>query len=272
MITLLTRKTALLATLLIITGGCATKGLTVVPRSGDAPAKTRVNAPFKRVPKEARVPPTQKPYKINGKTYYPIPSAQGFQQRGIASWYGSDFHGRKTSNGETYDMHGTTAAHKTLPMQTYLLVRNLENGREMTVRVNDRGPFHKGRIIDMTRTGASQLGFIDQGTARVEITALGEATTYRQGEQETERFKDHPDFQRGEFYVQIGSFIDHNNARRLKDRMVAAGRKSVVQEFDRGDRIFYRVQVRAGNDLSTAEQVEKQLNRSGYKDTFVVAR
>jgi rare lipoprotein A len=227
--------------------------------------------PSKSRPIDHLVPPTQKPYQIKGKTYYPIPSADGFQETGLASWYGSDFHGRKTSNGETYDMHGRTAAHKTLPMQTYLLVRNLDNGREMTVRVNDRGPFHKGRIIDMSKTGAEILGFSQQGTARVQITALGEATTSRPGGVETKKFKHHPDFQHGEFYVQIGSFVEESNARRLKDRLLATGRGSVIQKFDRGDRIFFRVQVQAGTDLTGAQQIEKQLNQAGYPDTFVVA-
>jgi rare lipoprotein A len=223
-------------------------------------------------PKGKRVPPTQRPYKIMGKSYYPIPSAQGFQETGIASWYGPNFHGRKTSNGETYNMHGTTAAHKTLPMNTFLLVKNLENGREMTVRVNDRGPFHKGRVIDLTQTGATKLGFIGQGTAKVRITALGEATTYRRGGRETKRFKGHPDFQSGEFYVQIGSFVDENNAKRLKGKMLAAGYRSVIQKFDRGDQIFFRVQVWAGTDLTGAERIEQQLNQAEFPGAFVVAR
>ena len=142
----------------------------------------------------------------------------------------------------------------------------------MTVRVNDRGPFHKGRVIDMSKTGASELGFIEQGTARVEITALGEAIIYRQGDLETERFKEHPDFRSGEFFVQIGSFTDVNNAKRLKKKMSAAGRKGVIQKFDRGDQIFFRVQVEAGTNLAGAERVEKHLNKAGFPAAFVVAR
>lgn len=237
-----------------------------------APVLVSTNTRPQDIPKSNRVPPTQRPYKIMGKSYYPIPSAQGFQETGIASWYGPNFHGRKTSNGETYNMHGTTAAHKTLPMNTFLLVKNLENGREMTVRVNDRGPFHRGRIIDLTQTGATKLGFIGQGTAKVRITAMGEATTYRRGGRETKRFKDHPDFQSGKFYVQIGSFIDENNAKRLKGKMIAAGHKSVIQKFDRGDQIFFRVQVWVGTNLADAERFEQQLNETEFPGAFVVAR
>ncbi|MCI5132293.1 MAG: septal ring lytic transglycosylase RlpA family protein, partial [Candidatus Electrothrix sp. EH2] len=100
--------------------------------------------------KRKKIPGTQRPYVIEGQTYYPIPSAQGYEETGLASWYGDPFHGRKTANGETYDMYGVTAAHKTLPMNTMLLVKNLRNGKTATVRINDRGPFVDGRIIDLS--------------------------------------------------------------------------------------------------------------------------
>ena len=257
---------------LIFTGCSSMQGTVVISSDQGASVKTRVAAPFKNVPKSDRIPPTQKPYRIDGRTYYPLPTAKGYVETGIASWYGSKFHGRKTSNGETYDMMGGTAAHKTLPMNTYLLVQNLENGKEMTVRINDRGPFVKGRIIDMSKTGATRLEFIGQGTAKVRITALAESTTYKHGEIVTERFKEYPDFQSGEFYVQIGAFGDENNAIRLKERMLGWGRKSVIRKFDRGDMIFYRVQVRAGITLDGAEQVEKVLSESGFPGAFVVAQ
>lgn len=115
---------------------------------------------------------------IAGGNRYPLLD-RDFEEEGIASWYGQDFHGRQTSCGEIYDMHGLTAAHKTLPMHTLLLVRNLENDREVTVRVNDRGPFYDGRIIDLTKAAAESLGFLDLGTAKVRITTLAEAGTYR---------------------------------------------------------------------------------------------
>jgi len=257
-------KTVLLVVTLAALTGCGELKAPEVTSTNRYPSITAT--------KKEPAPSTQKPYKIKGKTYYPIPSAEGFRETGIASWYGDYFHGRKTSNGETYNMHGTTAAHKTLPMNTYLLVENLENGRETTVRINDRGPFHKGRIIDMSRTGAEKLGFIGQGTARVRITALGEAATYREAGKVVKKFKKHPDFRKGEFYVQIGSFVDQNNAKRLKDKMLALGRKTVIQEFDRGDKLFFRVQVRAGINLSAAEEVEKALNLSGFPGAYVVAR
>lgn len=113
-----------------------------------------------------------KPYQINGQWYYPQ-MVDRFQEVGVASWYGHPFHGRKTANGEVYDMHGMTAAHPTLPLPSIARVTNLENGRTITVRINDRGPFAKRRIIDLSRRAAWELGFKDQGTAKVEVVYLG---------------------------------------------------------------------------------------------------
>lgn len=113
-----------------------------------------------------------KPYRINGVTYYPLQSSEGYRRKGIASWYGSDFHGKKTANGEIYNMYAMTAAHPTLPLPTWVRVTNLENGRNILVRVNDRGPFLRGRLIDLSYTAASKLGMAEQGTAPVLVEAL----------------------------------------------------------------------------------------------------
>ena len=113
-----------------------------------------------------------KSYVVHGKTYYPKQSSRGHVERGIASWYGTKFHGRKTSSGERYDMYQMTAAHKTLPLPTYALVKNLENGRSAIVRVNDRGPFVSGRIIDLSYAAARKLGVDKQGVARVEVLSI----------------------------------------------------------------------------------------------------
>jgi rare lipoprotein A len=115
------------------------------------------------------------PYQINGRSYHPREDFD-YDRTGVASWYGSDFHGRRTANGETYDMRAMTAAHTTLPMPTIVRVTNLENGRSIVVRVNDRGPFVDDRIIDLSRAGARELGFENQGLARVRVTVLREAS------------------------------------------------------------------------------------------------
>lgn len=112
------------------------------------------------------------PYTINGVTYYPIPSSEGYRAKGVASWYGSDFHGKKTANGERYNMHALTAAHPTLPLPTWVRVTNLENGRSVRLRVNDRGPFLRGRLIDLSYRGAQMLDMVDAGTAPVLVEAL----------------------------------------------------------------------------------------------------
>jgi rare lipoprotein A len=111
-------------------------------------------------------------YVVFGKRYYTLKSAEGYQERGIASWYGTKFHGRRTSSGERYDMYGMTAAHKSLPLPTYVEVRNLKNGRTAVLRVNDRGPFHEGRIIDLSYAAALKLDIAATGTGLVEVRAL----------------------------------------------------------------------------------------------------
>ncbi len=111
-------------------------------------------------------------YEQNGATYQVLDTSRGYDERGIASWYGEDFHGRLTSSGDVYDMYLMTAAHKTLPLPTYVRVTHLANGRSVVLRVNDRGPFVEDRIIDLSYTAATKLGMAEQGTARVEVVAL----------------------------------------------------------------------------------------------------
>jgi rare lipoprotein A len=257
----------LLFTLLLTLTGCAGREQTI-----SSPAKKRVTPPGKYDTTDTKVPATQRPYEIKGKTYYPLPSAEGFEQKGLASWYGNPFHGRKTSNGETYDMYSRTAAHKTLPMNTPVLVKNLDNGREMVVRINDRGPFVRNRIIDLSHTGATELGIIDKGTARVHISALGEAVTVEENNQKVKRFLPHEDFNRGNFYVQIGSFTNKDNALRLKKKMEDKGYEVSVRIYDRGDKIFNRVQITAGFELVDANKRLDIFTQMGYSGAFVVAQ
>lgn len=110
-----------------------------------------------------------KPYTVAGTTYYPLESAKGFTETGVASWYGGKFHGRKTASGERYNQNKMTAAHKTLPFGTKVYVKNLENGKSAVVRINDRGPFKKGRVIDLSKAAAKQLDITKTGTAKVRI-------------------------------------------------------------------------------------------------------
>ena len=213
-------------------------------------------------------PATQRPYVIKNRTYYPLPSSEGYVEIGVASWYGSDFHGRATSNGETYNMHDMTAAHKLLPMHTMLLVSNLDNGREIVVRVNDRGPFVKGRIIDVSLSAAKKLALLHRGTARVKVTALGEVNKIN-GQY---RYANHSDFGKGEFYVQIGAFTKKNNGLRLQKRFFDTGHKAVIRKSTIRGQTFYRVQVYVGTSLHNARRSETALLNKGYTGAFVIAR
>lgn len=214
-------------------------------------------------------PRTQSPYVINNKRYYPIPSSDGFQQRGLASWYGRDFHGRKTSNGEIYNMHAMTAAHKVLPMNTMLLVKNMENGRKTVVRVNDRGPFVRGRVIDLSYKAAKKLGVVKKGTAHVQLVALAEGTVLHEGEAPTLVY---PDLSAGEFYVQIGAFARKINAVKLQKRFADAGHATVIQKYVGPGAVLYRVQVYAGRTLEIAKRAEQALLDHGYVGSFIIAR
>ncbi|MFH0782771.1 MAG: septal ring lytic transglycosylase RlpA family protein [Pseudomonadota bacterium] len=209
------------------------------------------------------------PYVIDDKTYYQIPSTSGFIQKGQASWYGSFFHGRKTSNGECYDMHSLTAAHKTLPMGTVLLVKNLDNGKNTLVRVNDRGPFADGRIIDLSYKAARALGVVGNGTAKVQIVALAEGEVKNKGETPTLYYKD---FEVGEFYVQIGSFAQKNNAVKLQKRFADAGHTAVIHQSLTPDDLLYRVRVYVGDTLQRAKIAKNSLLKRGYAGAFVIAR
>ncbi|MFU8818512.1 MAG: septal ring lytic transglycosylase RlpA family protein [Desulfurivibrio sp.] len=264
--------TALMLVLALLLAACGKQTALLSTPTGKTRTEAPSPEPAKRIPEAARIPATQRPYQIKGKTYYPIPSAHGFTETGIASWYGAKFHGRRTSNGEIYDMHAVSAAHKTLPMNTHLLVKNLENGKEITVRINDRGPFVRGRVIDLSYQAARQLGMADQGLARVRITALGEAVHYLEDGRSRERFATTPDFEHGEFYVQVGAFTQPDNATRLQQQLDAWGRSAVIREYDHGGQRFYRVQVIAGNTLSGALRMERVMMEAGFPDAFVVAR
>ncbi|MBF0144417.1 MAG: septal ring lytic transglycosylase RlpA family protein [Magnetococcales bacterium] len=159
----------LLSLPLLFLAGC-TGFLASPPTEPEVPQVTPPQAK-----KPSRLPPTSRPYTVFGVTYTPLLSSEGYVARGVASWYGPQFHGRDTSNGERFDMEAISAAHTTLPLPTNVLVTNLENGRKLEVRVNDRGPFVNNRLIDLSRAAARALGFLERGTADVMVEALGPA-------------------------------------------------------------------------------------------------
>ncbi|MFT5141088.1 MAG: rare lipoprotein A [Rhodothermales bacterium] len=150
------------------------------------------------------------PYEVLGKTYKVMSSNQGYKKRGIASWYGSKFHGRRTSSGEVFDMHLATAAHRNLPLPTYAEVKNLDNGRKVIVKINDRGPFHEDRLIDLSYGAALRLGMAANGTARVEIKAIN----FDSGQSTRPAVK----IADGTF-LQVGAFGQRDSAEQLAGRM-----------------------------------------------------
>jgi rare lipoprotein A len=206
------------------------------------------------------------PYRVDGTWYSPMPDSKGFVQDGIASWYGKKFHGRKTSSGETYNMYAMTAAHKTLPLGTWVRVHRTDTGRQIVVRINDRGPFVRGRIIDLSYTAASKLGIVGRGTAPVEIEALGEKQQTAAGQAFVP-----VNYYSGKFTFQVGAFSNRDNAERLRDKLGQSFKNAHVTAYDRGDAIFYRVRVGRCSDLESAEKYEQHLADSGYPNVFIVA-
>ncbi|WP_151631763.1 septal ring lytic transglycosylase RlpA family protein [Noviherbaspirillum aerium] len=139
---------------------------------GDSPPEGLLDTPDAEPKIEPYYPRNMRPYVVFGKTYVPISDERPFRQRGIGSWYGKKFHGQKTSSGELYDMYKMTAAHPTLPIPSYVRVTNVSNGRQVIVRVNDRGPFHSNRIIDLSYTAALKLGYLGSGSSELEVERL----------------------------------------------------------------------------------------------------
>ena len=219
-------------------------------------------------PQTPGLKPWQKPYEVNGQLYTPLADHTGFAQEGTASWYGPDFHGKLTSNGEVYNMYSMTAAHKTLPLGVYVRVHNLANGRQAVVRINDRGPFVKGRIIDLSYAAAKNLGVVGPGTAPVRIEALGYQVAGRQG---GATYRAPASYDAGNFGVQVGAFTLAANAKRLTDELRARFGAASIQVGRVGGKLYYRVRVGRYSSLSAAEAARAGFEGKGYPNSFVVS-
>lgn len=214
------------ATLLSVLAACASS-----PPPESAPASSRYSiqqdrAPSRTVdisaipevvpePVERTLAGNRSPYTVLGKTYRVLPTEEGYSERGIASWYGEKFHGHKTSNGEIFDMYLASAAHKSLPIPSFLRVTNLDNNRSLIVRVNDRGPFHGDRLIDLSFAAAVKLGYADRGTARVQLDAITPTGIYSDIANSSKDSADDrltgrlvASSQSGEQYLQVGAFAE----------------------------------------------------------------
>jgi rare lipoprotein A len=220
---------------------------------------------------DAALPPTQRPYTIFGVWYYPIPCSRGFVEDGFASWYGPGFHGKRTSNGEVYDMHAMTAAHKTLPMGTALKVTRTDTGRSIVVRINDRGPFVSGRIIDLSYCAAQALDMISAGTAPVRIEALQRATEHRHDGQLSLTPEPLPDFRSGTFTIPVGAYGSAAAADAVQQRLAQQGHSARIMRVETLQGVRYRVSTGTFHDLIEAHISAAHFRDIGYPDACVVA-
>lgn len=221
------------------------------------------------------------PYKVWGKTYHVLETHEGYSETGSASWYGRKFHGHKTSNGEIYDMYGMTAAHKSLPIPSYLKVRNLDNGREVIVRVNDRGPFHSDRIVDLSYAAAKKLGYKDKGTAKVKLTAITvkDSGAYavpgssNVGAIKSTPLEDKPSASPndGSYFVQVGAFSDKERASDFsQDVKARLGMGLSVESEGIGLLARHKVLVGPYASRSVAENYLNTIKRNGFFGAFIV--
>jgi len=277
-VTLPARRLGLLLAALLAAGCVST------PPRPAAPANPPPAPPPSAGPLTPPVPPDQVPdavprveprsaygnpafYDVQGVRYYVLASAVGYRERGVASWYGPGFHEERTSTREPYDMFGMTAAHKTLPLPAYVRVTNLQNGRSIVVRVNDRGPFVGNRIIDLSYTAAAKLDMLRNGTAMVEVEAIDPA---------------HPESpasaasspgaapSHAPLYIQAGAFADPANAERLAGRLRGGAYGSVfVRATDFAGRRLYRVRLGPIADVAEFDRIVAALAQAGVADAHL---
>lgn len=210
-------------------------------------------------------------YVVFGHRYHTLKDGRGYRERGIASWYGRKFHGRRTSSGEAYDMYAMSAAHKTLPLPSYARVVNLRNNRSVVVRINDRGPFHENRLIDLSYTAAWKLGILGEGTGLVEVTTLDPATP----KPELDPRAATPTLVKGlpELFLQVGAFGSVDNADRLKQHLEEQLSVSVLIEETTGSaNPLFRVQIGPIASVELADHLTRKLDQLGIANPHVVIR
>lgn len=215
------------------------------------------------------------PYEVLGKRYYVLPNAEGYRVRGNASWYGKKFHGHTTSNGEIYDMYQMTAAHKSLPLPSFVRVTNLDNGRQVIVRVNDRGPFHADRVIDLSYAAAYRLDMLQKGTARVEVEAItpgsSGAVLAQSREQEGRSLVSADQAAITGRMLQVAAFSTESGARDVATRLRSVLQEPVqISRVQREARTLYRVHLGPLTGSHTLSWILDQLNAAGYPGAHLV--
>lgn len=254
------------------------------PVRDSAPTRVPVNIdavanPVPRVEPRSRFG-NPRSYKVLGKTYVLRNSRWGYRQRGIASWYGTKFHGQRTSSGEDYDMFAMTAAHKTLPIPCYARVTNLENGRSVIVRINDRGPFHPNRIIDLSYVAAAKLDMLKKGTAKVEVETINPAAPVRHPkpvvvtrEPDSELADEESDSQQGtpnsrnRLYLQVAAYSQKSNAEKARARLIMLLGENIIIHPAHS---IYKLWVGPLENVEDADRVSARLAKQGYAKTQVV--
>ena len=214
-------------------------------------------------------------YVVRGKRYYVMQDSRNFVERGVASWYGKKFHGHRTSSGETYDMYKMSAAHKNLPLPTYVEVRHLHNGKSIIVRVNDRGPFHDNRIIDLSYAAAKKLGITAQGTGVVEIRAI-DPYQYHRDKHMAQKSAEQPvrtttatstDYR---LFLQVGAFVSRTNAEQLRSRLLAElGSHSINTGYSE-EKNVYRVRIGPLINVEQADQLAMRIAQLGFAEPHIV--
>ncbi len=207
-------------------------------------------------------------YTVYGTRYHTLATSDGYRERGIASWYGTKFQGRRTSSGDQYDMYAMSAAHKTLPLPTYVRVTNLENRRSVVLRVNDRGPFHANRIIDLSYTAAWKLGILAKGTGYVEVVALDPRSS---DPVMVKNAAPSPAAKAVQLYLQTGSFSVRANAEQMKWRMQSVSGGPVnIEPVQIGGRTTYRVRVGPIANVTKADRLAQRIADLGLETPRIV--
>ncbi len=249
-------RTAGTALALLALAGCAREPLRPAPPPAPATPPAGEGVPRDEPRAKYGNPPF---YEVEGRRYVVLQSAAGYVEQGVASWYGPDFHGGRTSTGETYDMHAMTGAHPTLPLPTWVRVTNLENGKSVVVRLNDRGPFARGRIIDLSRAAAETLDMVQAGTARVEVRSLAAGAAAADAAPAAV-----PAAESAAYYAQAGAFGSRENAEALAGRLRAAGIEGVtVTESAANGSPLFRVRAGPVTTLPDFDRLVERMRAAG---------
>lgn len=262
--------TLLLAAVLVLTvSGCASKNSDsryklqqdAAPDEPFDISKIQELTPVYEAPSRAG---NKSPYTVWGKSYSVLPSSKGYKTDGVASWYGKKFHGYHTSNGEVYDMYKLSAAHKSLPLPSYVLVTHLENGKQVLVRVNDRGPFHEDRVIDLSYAAAARLGMLGTGTAPVRIEAIDPVTWNGGMDQRINQLKP-------PVLVQVAALSQKHSAYQLGQRLSdVTGQKNRIVPVTFKSKPLHKVQLGPVNSRSELQLLINQLAEDGFVRPIIV--